>query len=80
LIRQSVGSSTSTKGAGAMRNIVMALIGLSAGSFVLAAIVVLVGGNVTILGVGAEAFSRASNNIALIAIALAAVSMGWDKN
>ncbi len=64
-----------------MRNIVILLIGLSSLGFVLAVIVVLLGGpgSYTIMGVGGEAFSRASNNLALIAIALTLVFMGWLK-
>jgi len=51
-----------------MRIIVWILVGLSALGFVLATINVLIGQH--IVGVGAESFSRASTNLALIAIAL----------
>jgi len=65
-----------------MRNIVIVLIGLSILSFVLAAIVTLIGGSFTIMGIvgpSPEAFSRASNNLALIAIALTLVFIGVLK-
>jgi len=65
-----------------MRNIVILLIGLSSLSFVLAVIVTLIGatgGSYMIIGIGAEAFSRASNNIALISIALTLVFIGLFK-
>ena len=65
-----------------MRNIVILLIGLSSLGFVLAVIAVLTGvtgESYTIMGIGGEAFSRASNNLALIAIALTLVFIGWLK-
>jgi len=65
-----------------MRNIVILLIGLSSLGFVLAVIVTLMGGNYTIMGIAGpspEAFSRASNNLALIAIALTLVFIGGFK-
>jgi len=65
-----------------MRNIVIILIGLSSLSFVLAVIATLIRGSYTIMGnVGPspEAFSRASNNLALIAVALTLIFMGWFK-
>lgn len=48
------------------------LIGLSVLAFVLAVVVEFTTGN--IMGVGPEGFSRASNNLALIAIAVAVCS------
>jgi len=65
-----------------MRNIVILLIGLSLLSFALAVIVVLTGafgGSYTIMGVGGESFSRASNNLSLIAISLTLLFMMWFK-
>jgi hypothetical protein len=65
-----------------MRNIVILLIGLSLLSFVLAVFVVLSGssgGSYTIMGVGGESFSRASNNLALIATALSLLFLVWFK-
>lgn len=51
-----------------MKNIIIVLIGISALGFVLAIISTLLGGK--FVGVSAEAYSRASNNLALITIAL----------
>ncbi len=51
-----------------MRTLAWLLVGLSALAFVLAAVTVLI--SQSILGVGAESFSRACTNLALIAIAL----------
>ena len=51
-----------------MKNIMKVLIGLSALAFVLAVISTFVGGRIWL--VPAESFSRACNNLALIAIAL----------
>jgi len=65
-----------------MRNIVILLIGLSLLSFALAVIVTLIGGSYTIMGnIGPspEAFSRASNNLSLIAISLTLLFMMWFK-
>jgi hypothetical protein len=50
-----------------MSNLVKALIGLSALAFVLAVVASFVG---PIVNTGAEAYSRASNNLSLLAIAL----------
>jgi hypothetical protein len=52
-----------------MQNVINVLIGMAVLGFVLAVIVVLFTGPI-ILGIQAEAFSRASTNLALIAIAL----------
>ena len=52
-----------------MRNVGIALVGLSAVGFLLAVVVVLMGGE-PIMGVPAEGFSRGCSNLALIAIAL----------
>ena len=52
-----------------MQNIINVLIGLSIIAFLLAVITVLVS-NPIIMGIQAEAFSRACSNLALIAIAL----------
>ena len=57
-----------------MRNIVMVLIGLSTLGFVLAVVTSFLEGGL-IGGISPEGFSRASNNLALIAIALAV----WSK-
>lgn len=54
------------------------LVGLAALAFVFAIITTLVGG-FPIMGVCAEAFSRASNNLALIAIALVLLFKGEKK-
>ncbi len=51
-----------------MRNVAMALVVLSALGFLMAVMVILLTGPVA--GVSAEGFSRASSNLALIAIAL----------
>jgi len=51
-----------------MANLKMALIGLSALSFLLAVISILVTG--PIMGISAEGFSRACTNLALMGIAL----------
>ncbi len=48
------------------------LVGLAALAFVFAVITVLVGG-LPIMGICAEAFSRACNNIALLAVAVALI-------
>jgi hypothetical protein len=55
-----------------MRNLIGVLIGLAALAFVLAVLATLFGLN--IMNVAAEAFSRASTNLALLAIALSLVS------
>ena len=52
-----------------MRNIAMALIGLSTLAFLLAVGGVLLGGGIG--GIAPEGFSRACSNLALIAVALA---------
>lgn len=57
-----------------MENILKGLIGLSALAFVLAVISAL--SNYFIFGVSPEAYSRACNNLALLAIALA---LGFSK-
>ncbi len=51
-----------------MRILIWLVVGLAALSFLLAAISVLIGQS--IVGIGAESFSRACTNLALIAIAL----------
>ena len=51
-----------------MRNLTIAIIGIAALSFILAVVAALLGGG--FMNVSAEAFSRTSNNLALIAIAL----------
>ncbi len=52
-----------------MRNVAIAGIGASVVTFVVAAIMVVTGME-SMIGVGAEGLSRASSNLALIAIAL----------
>ncbi|MGH8120750.1 MAG: hypothetical protein ACRESK_09070 [Gammaproteobacteria bacterium] len=53
-----------------MQNIINGLIGLAIIAFLLAVVTVLTG-NQFVMGIQAESFSRASTNLALIAIALA---------
>lgn len=52
-----------------MKNVINALIGLAVIAFLLAVITVLIQ-NQFIMGIQAESFSRASTNLALIAIAM----------
>ncbi len=52
-----------------MLNLAKVFVGLAALAFVLAIITVLVGG-LPIMGIGGEALSRASNNLALLSIAV----------
>lgn len=54
-----------------MRNVAMALVVLSGLGFLMAVMVILLTGPVA--GISAEGFSRASSNLALIAIALIVV-------
>ena len=55
-----------------MQNLISVLIGLAALAFVLAVVAAIF--NFGIINVGAEGFSRASTNLALLAIALSLVS------
>ena len=55
-----------------MQNLISVLIGLAALAFVLAVVLSIF--SIGILHVGAEGFSRASTNLALLAIALSLVS------
>jgi len=55
-----------------MQNLISVLIGLAALAFVLAVVAAIF--NFGIIHVGAEGFSRASTNLALLAIALSLVS------
>lgn len=61
-----------------MLNLAKVLVGLAALAFVFAIITVLVG-DLPIMGVCAEAFSRASNNLALIGISLVLLFKGESK-
>jgi hypothetical protein len=56
---------------GAMKNAMLVLIGLSCLGFVMAVLTSAFIPYGHVMGISAEAFSRASNNLALIAIALA---------
>lgn len=60
-----------------MQNIIIVLIGIAALSFVLAVISVFVGG--IYMNISAEALSRASSNISLVAIALSLWIKGRTK-
>lgn len=52
-----------------MRNLAIALVGLAALAFLLAVVSTIGGAEKPVLGISAEAFSRASSNLALLGIA-----------
>ena len=62
------------KGKTTMQNLVKALIGLAALALILGGIQAVC--SLQIMGLAAESFSRASNNLALIAIALSVCAKG----
>ncbi len=62
-----------------MNVLIKVLIGLSALAFVLAVLVTAVIGE-KIFGVSAESFSRACSNLALLSIAITAVTKTCDKS